>query len=68
MASQAGDDDVRLTVTTRLRIRQLQAADYTSNFIPLLQQLTVVGHISEDFFRLRLQQARQNATVVAAAA
>lgn len=44
------------TVTLQLQIRPLDASDFHKNFFPLLEQLSNVGHISQDFFAEQLKQ------------
>jgi hypothetical protein len=45
-----------VTVTLQLLIRSLDASDLSKNFIPLLEQLSVVGSISTEFFQRRLAE------------
>eukprot|EP00730_Choanoeca_flexa_P002818 TRINITY_DN11189_c0_g2_i2.p1 TRINITY_DN11189_c0_g2~~TRINITY_DN11189_c0_g2_i2.p1 ORF type:complete len:358 (+),score=55.48 TRINITY_DN11189_c0_g2_i2:7-1080(+) len=47
-------EEIRMTL--KLLLRPLAEDDLRKDFIPLLEQLSTVGHFTEDFFRERLEQ------------
>lgn len=49
------------TVSLNLQIRPLSEADFHKNFFPLLNQLSSVGDVSEEFFAAQLQALHQDA-------
>ena len=44
------------TISLQLQIRPLNNSDFHKNFFPLLEQLSDVGHISQDFFAKQLKR------------